>query len=804
MGIVKSTSCVSMATSIKVVACVRTPEDDGSPRKKSGVGIMEKCLSIDQGKRLSLRDPLSLKNKVYSFKLDRVLDNTGPGDSFESVVPLLEGVIEGINASVFAYGALGTGKTRLMVGYDLSSLAAKKSASSKSISSPASSKTQPTSDDVAIMMSETFDTDAGIILRSMKMLLDKKDSLKKAGVCDVKIMVSYFEVYGDEMRDLLKMREKSSRLYIHSAFQRSSTMHTAKDTAPDVRIAPDGSTTLVGLIEVEIGSLEDVMHILWAGAKLRSTMAGESTESNTMFSVNLRVDYFDSNIVRVGKIIFVDLAGTDKSSSYNEVTSLRLNKNKNLTVLGKVLSALQDNHSVDRRNKRTSTVASAMEGDDEAAAANGASPPPPPPGSVATPESSPGKNPSPSKRSLQGVVVPYRESKLTRVLTECLGKNANSLFFCTLSPASSSFQESLRTMQFGENAGRATVEPTRSIASASATALHSQEGSAVTEAASAALANENTRLKILSRYLYNTLCFAQSRPGEGGSAATIDLKCLQATVEGQGGSEEAMQILRDSLMSVKNEKAAMEEEMGALRRELEEERREKKEMCQLIYSADAPQTMEVLDLTINSDDNEETIARKENQYFHTYGTHRDHKNSRRTSSHPSTSSRPPAASSSVPFASVPDDGEEMKSATESGLPAPTKEDVAALTVTRPALPKDKRVDFAMQSAILEVERQTIAKQRVSLLQEWKRAEDLRWSFVTSSVREHKEAVTSAQKLAVDSGAGAAAEDSFEGLKERTKMMELTLQVHEQTIQGLKASINKTSTRAQQRASTFQK
>ena len=52
-----------------------------------------------------------MKDQTYAF--DRVFDHTtSPADIYESTAkPLLDNVLEGYNATVFAYGATGCGKT---------------------------------------------------------------------------------------------------------------------------------------------------------------------------------------------------------------------------------------------------------------------------------------------------------------------------------------------------------------------------------------------------------------------------------------------------------------------------------------------------------------------------------------------------------------------------------------------------------------------------------------------------------------------------------------------------------------------
>merc|ERR1712070_27231 len=52
--------------------------------------------------------------------------------------------------------------------------------------------------------------------------------------------------------------------------------------------------------------------------------------------------------------------------------------------------------------------------------------------------------------------VPYRDSKLTRLLCNCLGGNARTAMVITASPHSSNAAESVSSLRFGDRAASAT------------------------------------------------------------------------------------------------------------------------------------------------------------------------------------------------------------------------------------------------------------------------------------------------------------------------------------------------------------
>lgn len=52
--------------------------------------------------------------------------------------------------------------------------------------------------------------------------------------------------------------------------------------------------------------------------------------------------------------------------------------------------------------------------------------------------------------------IPYRDSKLTRILQHSLGGNARTAIICTLSPASSHIEQSRNTLLFATRAKEVT------------------------------------------------------------------------------------------------------------------------------------------------------------------------------------------------------------------------------------------------------------------------------------------------------------------------------------------------------------
>ena len=123
--------------------------------------------------------PQGKRVKDQTFAFDRVFDETTTqGDVYESTTkPLLDSVLDGYNATVFAYGATGCGKTHTITCVFQMSL-------SSQLTCHSGTSQQP-----------------GIIFMTMQELFEKINELHEEKVCEVTL--SYLEIYNETIRDLL-------------------------------------------------------------------------------------------------------------------------------------------------------------------------------------------------------------------------------------------------------------------------------------------------------------------------------------------------------------------------------------------------------------------------------------------------------------------------------------------------------------------------------------------------------------------------------------------------------------------------
>jgi len=154
-----------------------------------------------------------------------------------------------------------------------------------------------------------------------------------------------------------------------------------------------------GLTETSMGTELDVYELMKQGNASRAIaetkMNAQSSRSHSIFILTLIMNDTESLSCKTGKLYLVDLAGSEmisKTGASGQTLEEAKNINKSLTMLGRVITALTDGKSTH---------------------------------------------------------VPYRDSKLTRILQESLGGNAKTCLIITASPSMYNAAETLSTCRFG-------------------------------------------------------------------------------------------------------------------------------------------------------------------------------------------------------------------------------------------------------------------------------------------------------------------------------------------------------------------
>eukprot|EP00927_Polykrikos_kofoidii_P002367 TRINITY_DN10934_c0_g1_i1.p1 TRINITY_DN10934_c0_g1~~TRINITY_DN10934_c0_g1_i1.p1 ORF type:complete len:882 (+),score=141.20 TRINITY_DN10934_c0_g1_i1:376-2646(+) len=154
--------------------------------------------------------------------------------------------------------------------------------------------------------------------------------------------------------------------------------------------------------------IEEVIEQASAHRTLGATlMNATSSRGHTVTSIEFKqvAQVGKTESVKLSIINLVDLAGSEKAAQTG-ATGDRLKEgaliNKSLSALGAVISKLAEK--------------------------------------------------STAKKGAKEISVPYRDSKLTRLLSNALGGSSKTIMICALSPASSNFQETLSTLRYADRA----------------------------------------------------------------------------------------------------------------------------------------------------------------------------------------------------------------------------------------------------------------------------------------------------------------------------------------------------------------
>ena len=221
----------------------------------------------------------------------------------------------------------------------------------------------------------------------------------KSGTCLLKL--SYLEIYNEMVRDLLSTK----------VCARAQGLLLVED--------PERGVITSDLSEYVVTTPQDVGKLLQEG-NTRRTMAPTganqfSSRSHAILQLTLEVHSESSKEsgrqITFSKLCLIDLAGSERAAA-TENRGTRLlegaNINRSLLALGNCINILSD------------------------------------------PEKS-------------GRFVPYRDSKLTRLLKDALGGKTRTVMLACVSPNDTAFEETLHTLKYAERAQRIKVSASRNI-----------------------------------------------------------------------------------------------------------------------------------------------------------------------------------------------------------------------------------------------------------------------------------------------------------------------------------------------------
>jgi kinesin family member C1 len=238
------------------------------------------------------------------------------------------------------------------------------------------------------MSGERSGPQRGIIPRAVQQIIEQAISLKKQG-WTMNINVSVVELYNEELKDLLVSNASNS----NGEKLNISTLQNRVTVAGLSQVEIDCSNVVIGMNHLE--------QVLEQSNRARTTVATgmneRSSRSHMVFMVELNGIHADGVTVTHGGLRLVDLAGSerlDRTGTLNDAARLKetVNINKSLSCLADVFINLQ------QKSKH----------------------------------------------------IPYRNSKLTMLLQDCLSGTGKSLMIANLSPTQASSNETLCTMRFAD------------------------------------------------------------------------------------------------------------------------------------------------------------------------------------------------------------------------------------------------------------------------------------------------------------------------------------------------------------------
>ncbi|KAJ0231425.1 Kinesin-like protein KIN-8B [Hirschfeldia incana] len=335
--VAKKTTTLTVAVKCRPLMEKERGRDIVRVNNSKEVIVLDPDLSKDYLDRIQNRT----KEKKYCFDHAFGPESTNK-NVYKSISSVISGVVHGLNATVFAYGSTGSGKTYTMVGTR---------------------------------------SDPGLMVLSLNTVFDMIKSDKSSD--DFEVTCSYLEVYNEVIYDLL---EKSSG-------------HL------ELREDPEQGIVVAGLRSIKVYSADRILELLNLGNSRRKTESTEmnstSSRSHAVLEIAVKRRQKNQNQVMRGKLALVDLAGSERAAETNNGgQKLRdgANINRSLLALANCINALGKQH----------------------------------------------------KKGL--AYVPYRNSKLTRILKDGLSGNSQTVMVATVSPADNQYHHTVNTLKYADRA----------------------------------------------------------------------------------------------------------------------------------------------------------------------------------------------------------------------------------------------------------------------------------------------------------------------------------------------------------------
>ncbi|XWS59472.1 hypothetical protein CRYUN_Cryun08bG0125000 [Craigia yunnanensis] len=238
--------------------------------------------------------------------------------------------------------------------------------------------------------------EAGVIPRAVKQIFDTLESQN----AEYSVKVTFLELYNEEITDLLAPEEISKVALEEKQKKQLPLMEDGK-----------GGVLVRGLEEEIVTSASEIFTLLERGSAKRRTaetlLNKQSSRSHSLFSITIHIKEATpegEELIKCGKLNLVDLAGSEnisRSGARDGRAREAGEINKSLLTLGRVINALVEHLGH----------------------------------------------------------IPYRDSKLTRLLRDSLGGRTKTCIIATVSPAVHCLEETLSTLDYAHRAKNIKNKP---------------------------------------------------------------------------------------------------------------------------------------------------------------------------------------------------------------------------------------------------------------------------------------------------------------------------------------------------------
>ncbi|GLJ06347.1 hypothetical protein SUGI_0036890 [Cryptomeria japonica] len=238
-------------------------------------------------------------------------------------------------------------------------------------------------------------SDAGVIPRAVRQIIETLESQS----AEYSMKVTFLELYNEEITDLLATED--------------SPKHFDDKSKKSITLLEDGKGGVLvrGLEEEIVYSANEIYNLIERGSSKRRTaetlLNKQSSRSHSIFSITIHIKEATAEgeeLIRCGKLNLVDLAGSENisRSGAREGRAREAGEiNKSLLTLGRVITALVEHLGH----------------------------------------------------------VPYRDSKLTRLLRDSLGGKTKTCIIATVSPSVHCLEETLSTLDYAYRAKNIKNKP---------------------------------------------------------------------------------------------------------------------------------------------------------------------------------------------------------------------------------------------------------------------------------------------------------------------------------------------------------